>query len=109
MIIPIYEKALGTAVLRAFSTQLVSSFEVAWTPLDSFAFFTFGNIFDSAVFDDGFHLYFTAAGAVEVMGRGSRACVFRNLCHENSFGYGKQPPQEYRNQRKKSIHKNAAG
>jgi len=45
MIALLYEKALGTAVPRAFSTQLVSSFEVAWTPLDPFAFFTFGNIF----------------------------------------------------------------
>lgn len=73
------------------------SFKIAWTALDSFAFFAFGNILYFAILENCLHLDLAAARAIEAMGRASSTSVFRNLCHDNSFCSSKQPQQEYRN------------
>jgi len=58
-----------------------SSIEVAWSALDSFALLAFGNILDFAVFEDGLHLNFTAAGAEKLMSTARSTRVLGNLCH----------------------------
>ena len=57
-------------------------FKIFRTAFNAFAFRTFSNIFNSAVFAKRLHNHFTAACAEELMGsyRGTR--VFTGSCHD---------------------------
>ncbi len=60
---------------------LGKSVEIAGLALHALAFLAFRDIAYFSVFEDGFHLNFAAAGAVEVVGAAGRTGVLGNLCH----------------------------
>lgn len=52
------------------------SIEIAGLALNSLALFAFGHVLDLAVFKNGLHFNFAAAGAVEALGAAGGSRVF---------------------------------
>ena len=57
------------------------SIEVAGSALGSLALFALCNIVHFAILEDGLHFNFATTRAVEMLGAGGRAAIFRDLCH----------------------------